>query len=68
MGTRQGLDMRINGNGNTPWDKLWKFLTNPMVEVIAAICVVLVSAWVVIENESESRRSTSAFPVLFGHK
>jgi hypothetical protein len=60
--------MRIQGNGNSPWDKIWKFLTNPTVEVLAAIVVVLVSAWVVVESESMSRRSDSAFPVLFGHK
>jgi hypothetical protein len=60
--------MRIHGNGNTPWDKIWKFLTNPMVEVIAAILVMLVSAWVVIESETMSKRNPGAFPVLFGNR
>jgi hypothetical protein len=56
--------MRTQSSGNTPWQKIWKFITNPMVEVIAAILVVLVSAWVVIENESTQRKHS--VPVLFG--
>ena len=44
------------------WQKIWKFFTNPMVDVILVIAVVLVSAWVVIETESSHRKS--AFPVI----
>jgi hypothetical protein len=51
----------------TGWQKaLVKFVRNPTVEVIAAIVVVLLSAWVVIE--AETRERSNPFPVLFGHK
>jgi len=56
--------MRTQGNGTTPWQKILKFMTNPMVEVIVAIVVMLVSAWVVIETESTQRKT--AYPILFG--
>ena len=46
-------------NGN--WQKIWKFFTNPTVDVILVIVVVLASAWAVIETESSHRKS--AFPV-----
>lgn len=58
--------MRIHSNGNTPWRKLLKFIMNPTVEVILAIVVVLLSAWVVIETDSTQRKH--AYPVLFGNK
>ena len=48
------------------WQKaLWKFVTNPMVEVVAAIAVVLLAAWMVIDSEAELRHQRSAFPVPF---
>jgi hypothetical protein len=43
------------------WQKIWKFFTNPAVNVVLVIAVVLVSAWIVIETESSHRKS--AFPV-----
>lgn len=58
--------MQSRSGNNGHWQKVWKFLTNPMVEVLLVIAVVLVSAWVVIETESVHRKT--AFPVLFGHK
>ena len=58
--------MQSQGNGTTPWQKLWKFITNPTVEVILAIVVVLGAAWIVIETETAQRKTS--FPVLFGHK
>jgi hypothetical protein len=60
--------MRTGTDSNTPWQKIRKFITNPTVEVVLAILVVLFSAWIVIETETGQLRSTSAFPVLFGHK
>ena len=56
--------MRTQSTGVTPWQKILKFITNPTVEVIAAILVVLVSAWIVIETDSTQRKH--AYPVLFG--
>ena len=43
------------------WEKIWKFFTNPTVDVILVIVVVLLSAWAVIETEATNRKS--AFPV-----
>lgn len=49
------------------WQKaLWKVLRNPTVEVIAAIVVVILAAWVVVQAEAENRGTL--FPLLFGHK
>jgi hypothetical protein len=56
--------MRIQGSGTTPWQKILKFMTNPMVEVLVAIVVMLVSAWIVIDSESMQRKT--AYPILFG--
>jgi hypothetical protein len=66
MGHAWGSKMQSESNGHTPWQKIWKFLTNPTVEVLLVIAVVLVSAWVVIETETSHRKSP--FPILFGHK
>ena len=46
---------------------IWKFLTNPAFEVVAAIVVVLMAAWFVIDTEA----TLSPGPRLlqyFGHK
>lgn len=49
------------------WRKaLGKIVRNPAVEVVAAIVLVLVAAWFVIQGEAE--RHGSLFPLLFGHK
>lgn len=38
------------------WHKqVWKAVTNPAVEVIAAIVVVLLATWVVVQTEAENR-------------
>jgi hypothetical protein len=64
-----GLAMRTESSGNTPWDKIRKFLANPTVEVLLAILAMFVAMWVVIESEdSLNRRNASALPVLFGYK
>jgi hypothetical protein len=49
------------------WQKrLWRILKNPALEVVAAILVVVLAAWVVVETEAEQR--TTLFPLLTGHK
>jgi len=49
------------------WQKrLWRILKNPALEVVAAILVVMLAAWVVVETEVEQR--TTLFPLLSGHK
>jgi hypothetical protein len=51
------------------WQKtLWKIVTNPTVEVVAAIAVVLVAAWVVVEAEVDLKQHRAPFPVPFGQK
>lgn len=49
------------------WHKtLRRILRNPTVEVLLAIVLVLLAAWVVIETEAERR--APLFPLLFGHR
>ena len=51
----------------TEWQKsLWKIVTNPAIEVVAAIVVVLFAAWIVVESEVE--HNNRYLPVPFGHK
>jgi hypothetical protein len=49
------------------WYKtLWRIVRNPAVEVIAAIVLVMLAAWVAIETEAEHRGTV--FPVVSGPK
>lgn len=58
--------MHLKWAGND-WQKtLWKIVRNPALEVIAAIVLMLLAAWVVIQTEAEQR--STPFPVLSGHK
>ena len=51
------------------WHKaLWRILTNPMFEVVAAILVMVVAAWVVVETQMEPRSDRQKLPILFGQK
>ena len=43
---------------------LWKIVRNPAIEVVAAILVVLLAAWVVISSEAEHRHTLFPVPVL----
>ncbi len=52
--------------GNDWQELFWKIVRNPAIEVVAAIAVVLFSAWVVIETETAERQQV--FPVPFGRK
>ncbi len=58
--------MQPQGNSTTPWQKIWKIITNPTVDIVVAIVVVLGAAWIVIDTESVQRKTS--FPVLFGFK
>ena len=46
--------------------RLWKFVMNPAVEVVAAIAVVLFAAWVVLTAEADTKKSI--FPIPAAHK
>ena len=49
------------------WHKaLRKIVCNPTIEVVAAIVLVLLAAWFVIEGEAE--RHAPLFPLLFGYE
>ena len=43
---------------------LWKIVRNPAIEVVAAILVVLLAAWVVISSEADQRHTLFPVPVL----
>jgi hypothetical protein len=48
------------------WQKwIWKIISNPAFEVVAAILVVLLAAWIVVQAESDNPHPV--FPVPFGH-
>lgn len=50
------------------WHKtLRKIVSNPTLEVVAAIVLVLIAAWVVIGTEAE-HHAAPLFPLLFGHR
>jgi hypothetical protein len=47
----------------TNWqESFWKILRNPTVEVVAAIVVVLLSTWMLVNSEVDARGQTN-FPV-----
>jgi hypothetical protein len=49
------------------WHKtVWKLMTNPAIEVLAAIVVMLLAAWVVVQTETEHR--IPHLPVVSGVK
>lgn len=51
----------------TQWQKaLWKIVSNPAIEVVAAIVVVLLAAWIVVDSEVE--HNNRYLPVPFGHR
>ena len=54
--------MQLRRLGND-WQKaIWKVLTNPAVEVVAAILAVLLAAWIVIQTDLEHPRH-NPFPM-----
>ena len=52
--------------GNDWYKVLWRLVTTPAVEVIVAIVVVLLSAWIVVQTEAEHRGTL--FPLFLGHR
>jgi len=56
--------MSLRFVANDWYKTLRRLVRNPAVEVVAAIVLVLLAAWVVIQTEAEHRGSL--FPVLFG--
>lgn len=48
-------------------ETLWKILTNPAFEVLAAIVVVMIAAWIVIDTEV-LQSGVMQVPVPFNRK
>jgi hypothetical protein len=47
----------------TDWQKaLWKIIRNPTIEVVAAIVVVLLATWLIVQGEAADNRQ-QLFPV-----
>lgn len=56
--------LRIFG---TDWQKtLWKIVTHPTFEVVAAILVVVLAAWIVVQTQMDLRHDRASLPLLFG--
>jgi ABC-type nickel/cobalt efflux system permease component RcnA len=48
------------------WHKtLWKIVRNPTFEVIVAIIVVALAAWLVVQTEIDLRHNADHGPLLF---
>jgi hypothetical protein len=47
--------------GNDWRNTIWKIISNPAIEVVAAIVVVLFAAWLVVSFESE--RNHTLYPI-----
>ncbi|MBL0141502.1 MAG: hypothetical protein IPP91_05410 [Betaproteobacteria bacterium] len=59
------MGLRIRHN---EWQRqLWKFLTNPVAEIVALVAVVLVALGTLVVLESRGVRSTHT-PVIFSPK
>jgi len=58
----EGMQLRF---GNNWQGTLWKIVTNPAIEVVAAIVVVLIAAWVIVDTDS-LHQGHPQFPVPFG--
>ena len=54
--------------GFNDWrNAFWKIVRNPAIEVMAAIAVVLLAAWVVVSTEVDSKKSLFPVPAAQGH-
>jgi hypothetical protein len=48
--------------GNDWRNVIWKIVSNPTIEVVAAIAVVLFSAWIVVSTETEQKHPLYPIP------
>ena len=54
--------MKPTGN---PWLKsVWKIVTNPAVELVAAIVLVLLALWLVVSTEAMHRGNLGTVPFM----
>lgn len=52
--------------GNHWYKALWKIVTNPTVEVLAAMVVVILATWVVVQSEVDQRQHPLLGSVVVG--
>jgi hypothetical protein len=54
--------------GFNDWrNAFWKIVSNPAIEVVAAIAVVVLAAWVVVSTEVDAQKSLFPVPAAHGH-
>jgi hypothetical protein len=54
--------------GFNDWrNAFWKIVSNPAIEVVAAIAVVVLAAWVVVSTEVDAKKSLFPVPAAHGH-
>ena len=54
--------------GFNDWrEAFWKIVRNPAIEVMAAIAVVLLAAWILVSTEVDSKKSLFPVPAAQGH-
>jgi len=57
--------MTIGRNLGNDWrNAIWKLISNPALEVVAAILLVVLATWVVVSTETEQNKTL--FPVPYG--
>lgn len=57
--------MVLGRHSSNDWrNAIWKLVTNPALEVLAAIGVVLFAAWLVVSIEADEKKTL--FPVPYG--
>jgi len=55
--------------GFNDWrNAFWKIVRNPAIEVVAAIAVVLLAAWIIVSTEVDSKKSLFPVPAEQGHR
>ena len=63
VGSDEGGAEMTHPISSTDWQKaLWKIIRNPTLEVVAAIVVVLLATWLLVQGEAENRQQP-LFPV-----
>ena len=56
--------MTLRSTSSHWYRTFWKIVSNPTLEVVAAVVVMLLAAWIVIDTASEEKHQN--IPVLFG--
>lgn len=51
------------------WQRaLWKIVTHPTFKVVAALALVALAAWIVVQTQADLHHDRTAVPLLFGQK